>query len=374
MSARKYLIVRLAALGDVAMGSAMVGAIRQRDPGARISWVCGERVASLVRLFDGVDDVVVVDEVALLRGGSIRRAIALLSLWRRLALRRFDATLLAHEDRRYRVLLLPIRTGKMRALEHGVSTRMLPIPGRYVGDEFVRLLDDGPPVGPVERRQPLADLRSRVVPPADGSQAGIVLAPGGTRNVLREDSLRRWPVERYRELATWLLERGHVVTLAGDAGDAWVRPYFAGLDVRDEIGKHDVPAMLGVLSTADVVVAHDTGLLHLARLVRCPVVALFGPTIPSKAITADADVRVLWGGADLACRPCYNGRDFAQCSNNLCMRDIAVRNVADEVTTLLIASRGSLAASELGARATGRDESRGRFCRDPMADDPGRTR
>jgi heptosyltransferase-2 len=345
MSARSYLIVRLGALGDVAMCSAMIGAIRSRDPQARIAWLCGSRVAPLVELFEGVDEIVVVDEVALFRGTLARRLGALLQLWRRLALRRFDVTLLAHEDARYRLVLWPVRTGRLRKLDHEVSPAMLPIPGRYVGDEFVRLLDDGPPEGPVEREHSMADLRRLAQARANGARAGIVLAPGGARNVLREDSLRRWPVERYRDLAAQLLARGLDVTLAGDAGDSWVRPYFSGLALRDEIGKHDVAGTLALLANADLAVAHDTGLLHLARLVRCPVVALFGPTIPAKVIIAERDVRVLWGGANLACRPCYNGRDFAECSNNLCMQDISLLSVISEVDELLRAGRRSVAAT-----------------------------
>ena len=350
MSRRRYLIVRLAALGDVAMGSTMIGAIRARDPDAHITWLCGSRVAELVALFDGVDEILVADEVSLMRGGRAGQLGALLSLWRKLALRRYDVTLLAHEDRRYRLLLLPVRTGRLRALNHQLSPTMLPIPGRYVGDEFVRLLDEGPPVGPVERHQPLADLRARVAASDGVSDPGIVLVPGGTRNVLREDSLRRWPVERYRDLAAHLLERGHHVTLAGDAGDAWVRPHFQGLGVRDEIGRHDIPGTLAILAAADAVVAHDTGLLHLARLVRRPVVALFGPTIPSKAIVAERDVKVLWGGTDLACRPCYNGRDFALCAHNLCMDDIPLHAVLAELDALLQAG-SAVAAPDDGALA-----------------------
>lgn len=53
----RYLIVKLAALGDVAMASTLVGAIRARDPGAHVTWLCGTRVAELGRLLDGVDEV-----------------------------------------------------------------------------------------------------------------------------------------------------------------------------------------------------------------------------------------------------------------------------------------------------------------------------
>lgn len=335
----RYLIVRLAALGDVVMTSTLLGAIRERDSDAHITWVCGTAVAELVRLFDGVDDVIAVNEAGLLRGGVAQRVRALASLWRALCPRAFDVTLLGHADVRYRMLLLPVRTGRMRSLDHALSSRMLPIPGRYFGDECVRLLDERDARGPIVGHYPLAAVRSKLRAAADPERVGVVLAPGGTRNVLREDVLRRWPVERYRDLAASLLASGHRVTLVGDQFDAWVRPYFSGLDVRDEIGAHDVAGTLSVLAAADLVIVHDTGVLHLARLVEVPVLGLFGPTIPSKSLVEAPDVVSLWGGADLACRPCYDGKEYAACADNICMKGITVAEVMKHVTTLIASHR-----------------------------------
>lgn len=341
MSHRRYLIVKLGALGDVAMASTLVGAIKATDPAGHLTWVCGRGTADLVHLFEGVDDVVAVDERRLLRGTLPARVLGVLALWRSLLGRRFDVTLLGHADDRYRWLLLAVRTGRVRALEHRVSASMLPIPGRYFGDEYVRMLDAEESRGPIVGHPPLADVRPRLLEPDRPDAIGVVLAPGGARNVMRESALKRWPVERYRDVATALLASGQQVTLVGDAADAWVRPWFAGLAVRDEIGAHDVAGTLSLLAHGDLVVSQDTGILHLARLVRAPVLALFGPTNPAQFLAPGPDVAVQWGGVALACRPCYNGRDFASCSNNLCMQDIAVSDVLRTVAGLRAAGRHS---------------------------------
>jgi len=334
VTGKRYLIVRLAALGDVAMTSTVLTAIRERDPGAHVTWLTGVAGARLAELFPGIDRLVEVDERALLRGSITERIRAVSRLWRALARDRFDVTLLAHADERYRYLLLPLRTGQLRTLRQVASPFMVPIPGRYYGDEFVRLLDDRESYGPIVGRAELTDPRARLVSPARPDEVGVVLAPGGARNVVRESALKRWPVMRYAELARALLARGLCVTLVGDADDAWVRPSFAGLTVRDEIGTHDVQGTMAILSRADVVVVHDTGILHLARLVRTPVVALFGPTNPVHFVQPASDVRTRWGGANLACRPCYDGREFARCTNNLCMADIRTDDVVHDVLEL----------------------------------------
>jgi heptosyltransferase-2 len=163
----------------------------------------------------------------------------------------------------------------------------------------------------------------------------VAIVPGGTRNVLREEALRRWPVENYRELARRLLAAGHEVVLIGDSADVVMRPYFEDMKVTDCIGACSLPETLAVLRDADVVVSHDTGPLHFARLVRTPAVALFGPTEPRNMVGEDDDIDVLWGGASLPCRPCYDGRNYAACSNNLCMKDIGVDVVMQAVEARL---------------------------------------
>jgi heptosyltransferase-2 len=347
--APRYLIVKLAALGDVAMASALAEAIRRREPEAHVTWLCGEGVAELVRLFPGVSEVLVVDEVQLLRGRADRQLGALLAAWRQLAFRRFDAILLGHADRRYRALVLTARAPRIRWLEQSPSPRMLPIPGRYYADEYVRLLDAADSRGPIVGHGALSDVRPMLPARRSSEPVGVVLVPGGTRNVLRESALRRWPVDRYRLVAERLRAAGHAVTLVGDAADAWVRPAFAGVDVRDEIGAHGLAGTLAVLAAADLVISHDTGPLHLARLVRAPLLALFGQTIPSQFLVTDADTQAIWGGASLACRPCYDGREFADCRDNLCMKDIATADVVDRALVMLASARPTLLTPTLAA-------------------------
>jgi heptosyltransferase-2 len=310
--------------------------IRRREPDAHVAWLCGRRVAELVSLFAGVSEVLTVDETALLRGGPLRRAAALAAVWRQLAFRRFDAIFIGHADRRYRALVFTAASAQVRTLRRGPSPYTLPIPGRYHGDEYARLLDDPASHGPIAGRFPLADVRPMLSARRAVAPVGVVMVPGGARNVLRESALRRWPVERYRELAERLHRAGRTVTLVGDREDGWVRPAFDGLPVRDEIGAHDLGGTLGILAAADLVITHDTGPLHLARLVRAPLLALFGPTMPAQFIVEDANTEWIWGGADLACRPCYDGREFAACANNLCMKDISVDAVADRAFAMLV--------------------------------------
>jgi heptosyltransferase-2 len=79
--------------------------------------------------------------------------------------------------------------------------------------------------------------------------------------------------------------------------------------------------------------------MHLARLVRAPLVALFGPTSPAEFMLEDERTTVLWGGRHLACRPCYDGRDFAECRDNVCMQSISVDDAWAAVEQLIARGR-----------------------------------
>jgi heptosyltransferase II len=333
-----FLIIKLAALGDIAVSSALLTRIRSTSPRARVTWLVGEAGAPLVSLFD-VDEVVTVNERALLTGTMAERAAALAGVTARLLGRRFDRAFLVHADSRYRVLTWSLRQTPVSALQHGVN----PVANRFRGDEYARLFDDATASrGPIVTRYPLADVRRRLPPPAPSGRTRrtVALVPGGTRNILREDVLRRWPLERYRQLAQRLLEIGYEVILVGDTNDAFVRPSFQGLLVTDRIGASTLVDALCILRDTDLVVSHDTGPLHFARLVRTPVVALFGPTDPRQMLGPDDDITALWGGDGLPCRPCYDGRNYADCADNLCMQDISVDRVMQAVQRRLAGAAG----------------------------------
>ena len=286
----------------------------------------------------GISRVVAINERRVFGGNAFFQAVETFRLWMHLLGRRFDRTILAHPDARFRWLVAGIRSGDVRTLPEPTRDSR-----QYVGDEFASLLD-GRSVKPGEF--PISDLRERAraveLPERfhmDDSRPTVLLAPGGARNVARDDPLRRWPVERYVELSRALIEAGHRVILIGGPADAWVRNAFAGLPLDDFIGGLSIPQLLRVMSDADVIVSHDTGPIHLAQLVRAKVIALFGPTVPERVVGNSDNVVSLWGGAHLACRPCYDGRSYAPCTRNLCMEDISVDQVLSVIESALSAPR-----------------------------------
>jgi heptosyltransferase-2 len=317
------LFVKIGALGDAVMARSLAAAAQEGD---HVTWVAGRGIAALVRQFEGVHEVIEVDDAALLQGGFFARLGAVLSLWKKLAGRRFDLVLTGHGDWRYRLLSLPVFAGQRRHFQ--------PRPGRWHGDEYARLLHgiDGPLAARPFLNPLQPKLGAALAAQAVDPEKSVLLFPGGAKNLLRDDHLRRWPLQNYGALAKALRGEGYSVWLGGSAGDAWVRPAFEGLGCVDLIGATSLAETLALCARAARVVAHDSGPLHLAQLARTPTVALFGPTIPEEKIDPGAPVRVLWGGEELPCRPCYDGKDYAPCPAPACLAVVQVSDVMEALT------------------------------------------
>lgn len=327
----RVLIVKIGAIGDVILALPMIEAIYAQDAQAEITWICGRTIEPLLRAFGRVSEIIVVDDRRLLGGNALQKAAALMSLWIQLVGRRFDSILTGHGDRRYRWLTLPARATVRRSFGRS-GLRTHPIPGRFHSDEYVRLVTgyDGARAvksRPARMNPPLPDHLGSLL---NRDKRRVALAPGGARNILRDDALRRWPVQNYARLCERLLAAGMQVVVTGAPSDTWVRAAFIGLDVVDLVGETTLPELTALYAQCHVVITHDTGPLHLATLSGAHVIALFGPTNPHEKVSHSGAVQVLWGGAGLACRPCYDGKEYADCSNNVCMQAISVEAVFEK--------------------------------------------
>jgi len=329
---QSILIVKLGAIGDVVMVIPAAHALYLQ--GTKIDWVCSSTIAPVLACYPWIRTIVV-DERALLRGGLTDRTRAIAKIWSRLLGRRYDLCATLYYDARYQIMALPVRAERKVILSRTDRTRML-LAGRHHTDEYARILlglqDGERPVGlaPVRpERLPLSPLARTP------GQARVVLAPAGAKNMMRDDALRRWPAEDYVSLASMLVRRGIEVILAGGPDDAWIVPMFAGLAVTDLIGKLSLPEMLSLLDDSDVMVTHDTGPLHMAGVTEVGIVSIFGPTDPRGRLPQRANTVALWGGEGFACRPCYDGRDYAPCLHNGCVRQVTVEMVVREVEAVL---------------------------------------
>ena len=324
------------------MSLSLVPAVRRLFPESHITWMCGSTVKPLLEIVPGVDEIIPVDEKALFKSRLGFGMLEMTRIWIKMAGRRFDLIVTGNPSPYYRLLSLTARAGRRRNFSRGRG-RQQPVPGRYHGYEYARLVidADGPEVEPArlpEVDPPLSSALSGMLPTK--GQPLAALFPGGAKNLLRDDALRRWPLESYVKLAGDLLAEQMKVVILGGPTDEWTRASFQNLGVIDLIGRTSILDLAAVIGCSDLVVSHDTAAVHLAGLMRTPVLALFGPTNPHEKISPLAPGEIIWGGESLACRPCYDGRFFHDCRDNRCMSGIETSRVLTAAKRLLAESGG----------------------------------
>jgi heptosyltransferase-2 len=337
---RSALIIKFGAIGDVIMAIPAVHALYEK--GFDIDWVCGGAVQPLLKCYTWINLIPAADQSIIL-GGASDRIKSIFAVWAKISSKRYDLCATLYYDRRYRVLTLPVRAEQKLILSRD-SRKTTLLAGRHHTDEYARVLLES---ADSYRNQSTVPVRPDNLPPlswpAKGPSLRIALVPGGGKHLIREQAeehlpeqvLRRWPVENYAVLASEMVNRGWEVVLLGGPEDVWVRSYFQQLTVTDCIGALSLPQVIQACDACDAVVTHDTGPLHLAGLSNTCLVGIFGPTDPATRVPRRPYAVGIWGGQGFACRPCYDGRDFAPCQFNGCMHQVTPDRVLRELDQLL---------------------------------------
>ncbi len=140
---------------------------------------------------------------------------------------------------------------------------------------------------------------------------------------------KRWPVERFGELARALRKRiagVRLVVLSGPR-EVWlgVRVFEEAAGAAPVVGADlDLAGLAGILVRLDLLVTNDSGPMHLAAALGVPCVALFGPTDPERTRPAGDGHEVLY--TDRWCSPCFRRR--CPLLHHRCLKDIGVERVA----------------------------------------------
>jgi heptosyltransferase-2 len=146
---------------------------------------------------------------------------------------------------------------------------------------------------------------------------------------------KRWWPERFAVLADRFLAGGRYgVVFFGSVDEvplvqsirARMRHTAVSLAGRDTLG-----SFMALAARCAVVIANDSGSMHIANAVGTPVVSLFGPTDPRRTAPRGTPAAIL--RHDLPCSPCF--RTTCPYTDHPCMRFIEVDDVYRQVLDLL---------------------------------------
>jgi heptosyltransferase-2 len=328
-SLRSVLVIRYSALGDVVLATSVLEPLRARFPDARIEWVTSPAYAPLLEGLPGLA------RVHRLGRGGLREAVELAVKLRG----RFDLAI----DLQNKV--------KSAIVARAAGRRQLVFRRRTPGQSALALLGVDPPVRGPGATQLYADVlrplgvdrpgRIQVALPGDARDAAaaalasarrprVAVAPGASQPT------KLWAPERFAAVADALAARGASIVLAGGPADEAALAGFRAAcraPIEGDLTRLPVEGLAAGLAAVDLLLACDSGPVHLATAVGTPVLAVFGPTSPER-----------WGppppGKAVAhpidCAPCSN-HGGARCpkGHHRCMTDLAASTVADDAAAML---------------------------------------
>jgi len=348
---KRILCVRVDHLGDVLMTTPAMRALRESAPGRHLTLLASPAGAAIAPYLDDVDDVIVYDApwVNPTPRGTPDDHAAMVA---RLAGGRFDAAAIftVYSQNPLPAAMLCFQAGIARRLAHcrenpySLLTDWIvePEPHARVRHEVERQLALVEAVGAraADPRMRIAvrdadrdALRARLAMHGIGrDERYVVLHPGATA------ASRRYPPAQYAQALDALVrDSGCRVLLTGSPDEAALtRAVFDAvqpatrMQIVDLAGASALGEFVALLESAALLIANNSGPVHIAAALGAPVVDLYALTNPQHT-PWHTPHRLLY--RDVACRWCYRGECPA--GHHACLQGIAPEEVARAALDLL---------------------------------------
>jgi len=367
---RRILLVKMWGAGSLQLLTFAARVLRERHPGAELTLLTlasNEGFASGFRVFDRVETLAV-------HGVGWWRLMARIgALVHRLRRAAYDEVYDFEFFTRF-TALVSASCGARRT--HGFASpsvwrggfhdRTIPFNRyRHVARNFAALAGarDERELGP-------SDLEPFSVEAADAARVGRILDAAGPYRarplaVLNPNAgslslERRWPADRFAELAARLAARlGFACAFVGSREEsAYTRAIAdtarmrAGRDagaILDLSGALAPGELCALLARASLVVSNDSGPMHLAAALGAPTLGLFGPETPLMYRPLGPSARALWRPP--ICSPCINVHDnkLSTCIHGRpeCLMNLSI----DEVERAALALAGERTPGEPSPRS-----------------------
>ncbi|MDY6842726.1 MAG: lipopolysaccharide heptosyltransferase I [Thermodesulfobacteriota bacterium] len=339
------LIIKLSSIGDVIHTLPSLASLRKRFADAHISWVVEEGISNIIENHPYLNEVIV------FKKGLFKKTISnplkypyliaeVAQFVRKLGERQYDIVI------DYQGLL---KSGIISFLSRG-KRRIGFDKTRELSYLFLneRVPQCAPNIHATEKYRKLTmhiteeqDSTEFLISIKESDTAHIVemLSEGNTStyepyvvmNPGTKWKSKMWPDDKYVSLAHMIKHQLHynIVFSGGMSDRETIENITQRLDfpIKNIAGKTTLRQAASLFKMAKAAITPDTGPMHIAAAVGTPVVALFGPTSPSRT-GPHGKKHVIIGGKS-PCSPCFN-RD---CTDMTCMENITVDEVFHALVT-----------------------------------------
>jgi heptosyltransferase-1 len=339
------LIVRLSAIGDIVMASAIITPLKKKYPDSNIYWLAQPESRALLEHHPDIAGVIPWPRSEWL---SLWKAKEYGKLWRvfrafRQQLLQYDfdlaldlqgllkSGLFTRASGAKKRIGLGSREGSQYFMHQVVSrnkgnTRLIGSEYRYLAEQLG--LESEPWLMRVAYDDQAAQKAKTILDESTNRQPFIVICPFTTRP--QKHWFNDYWVELIKKLKTTY--QLPVVMLGGPADCEAAKAISDNSDVIDLTGKTSLTVAAAIINQCYLLMGVDTGLTHMGHAAQVPTVALFGSTRPYLE-TGLASSHVIYHERE--CSPC---KRKPTCDGRFdCMREIT----PDEVVTTALALTGS---------------------------------
>ena len=345
---KNILVLRYRFIGDTILTVPFLRNLRYAEPDAHIAWVVAPGSSEVVSGIPYVNELIYWDPTTIhadSRGGH-RTWRDKLAFIRELRSRRFDKVYVL--KRSFSSALMAFFSGARQRIGFATEGRGFlltrSIPYRPEQHEVLSFLDiltaDGISIND--------DYLESWVTPQEADDAEKVLSSmgAGQSNLLAIHPFgsiyeKTWPIERFARVAT-LLQTQFALTpvILGGKGDVKAfersRHLFPSATCN-LVGKCNIRTTQAVLYRSTLFLGNDSGIMHLAAAAGLPLVAVFGPTSPTRFGPWGEKAHVVY--SKFPCSPCRQ-KYFTECepaaySRPACINAISIDEVLDLCMSLL---------------------------------------
>lgn len=339
-SVKTILLLRLRRIGDIVMTTPSIRALRTTYPHARLTYLVEEPFRELVEGMPDLDEVMVLP-----RRLSVREFLGRMRFLRRRGT--FDVLIDFHGGpRAFWITLFSkarLKIGHRLKYKHVFYDITLP---RNPGEENVHSVENhfslahaaGADAAEIPRtciapaRPEEQERVERLFRSAQLADRRIIVLHVGAGNRFRD-----WGPDNLKKLIPRILALPRTaVVLIGGAEDSVTARSLAALSperVCVMTGRLSLREVGELIARAALFVGPDSGPMHIASTTDTPIVAYFGPTLPSHFAPWKARARLL--ESEQECRPCRQRE--CRYEDMRCLRNITTDDVIEAVKLSLAA-------------------------------------
>lgn len=306
---RNLLVIDFGQLGDVVLSLPALRAIREQFPNATITVAVGKSSAELISLSGYANKTLMVDRVALRDGFTPLSIVQIFKLVQNVRRRNFDFVIDLHSLSETNLLGFLSGAGQRlysrrpgRSLDFLANVRPRPpVEEAKAKHAIDRYLDVLLPLG-INNADRVPRLKTRSIDDrsidrklrkfkADAGAPLVGLFPGAGH------PSRRWPLERFAELAEFLVrnDRVRVIVFAGPEEDSLMphmRAVFPPKTVL--LNRLTISQLASAQARLAAFVSNDTGPMHIASAVGTPVVLLLDKRAPETYLPLGEHHRIIY--------------------------------------------------------------------------------